>query len=68
MRSAVVSIISRTASTWGSSISWTAMKWGPTTFQWTCLSVSARSLSECSRMRSTSTTRTASSFDIPGTV
>ena len=39
MRSAVSSAIARTASTCGSSISWTAMKCGPTTFQWTCLSV-----------------------------
>ncbi len=49
MRSAVASTIARTASTCGSIISCTAMKCGPTTFQWMCLSVSCRSLSACSR-------------------
>ena len=49
MRSAVSSTMTRTASTCGSSMVCTAMKFGPMTFQWTCLSVSARSLSESSR-------------------
>src|SRR6478736_4552647 len=45
MRSAMASTMARTASTCGSIISCTAMKCGPVTFQWMCLSVSARSLS-----------------------
>ena len=46
----VSSAIARTASTWGSIISCTAMKCGPTTFQWTCLRVRCRSLWACSRV------------------
>ena len=50
MRSAIASTISRTDSTCGSIIWWTAMKCGPTTFQCTCLSVRARSLRASSRL------------------
>jgi hypothetical protein len=39
MRSATSSAKPRTASTWGSIISCTPMKLGPTTFQWMCFSV-----------------------------
>ena len=44
------------------------MKFGPVTFQCTCLRVRARSLSEFSRSCSSLMTRSALSFFIPGTV
>jgi anti-sigma B factor antagonist len=68
IRSAVSSTMARTASTCGSSIVCTAMKFGPITFQCTCLRVSARSLSEFNRSWSSLITRSALSFLIPGTV
>ena len=68
MRSAVVSTITRTASTCGSSMVCTPMKCGPTTFQCMCFSVRARSFNAFSRSCSSSMTSCASSGFMPGTV
>ena len=68
IRSAISSTMARTASTCGSSIVWTAMKFGPVTFQCMCLRVRARSLRELSRSCSNAVTRLALSLFIPGTV
>jgi len=62
------SAAARTASYCGSSISCTAMKCGPTTFQCTCLRVRARSFSAFNRSCSNTMTFSASLGSSPGTV
>src|ERR1700748_915801 len=66
IRSAVSSTMSRTESTCGSSMVWTAMKCGPTTFQWMCLRVRARSLSAFRRSCKIVATSDASLLPKPG--
>ncbi len=62
MRSASSSDWRRTASTCGSSISWMAMKFMPTTFQWMCLRVSWRSSVATRRSWSVASTAVVAAF------
>ena len=68
MRSATVSTISETPAYCGSSISWTPMKLGPTTFQWMCLRVRVRSIRASRRSCRASRTLAASASSRPGAV
>ena len=68
IRSATASTMAATSAYWGSIISWTPMKFGPTTFQWMCLSVSWVSIRATSRFWSASRTLAASVSSSPGAV